>query len=654
MKHSTSRAGIAALTPLAIASTFSILAAPAGAQSAGDKALSPVVVTASRFANDPAFSPIGATVITSDEIREAGIGNVNEAIRKIGGVYGRQSFSGAPDFSLDLRGFGTTSDQNLVVLVDGVRISENELSPALLSSIPIDSVERIEIVRGGSSVLYGEGATGGTIQIITKRGQPNASRGTVAVEAGSYRHRELRASAAKGWEALSIDANVSTQRADNYRDNNASKQENFNGGLQWASKEGRVGMRVDIARQDADFPGALTLAEFEANPRQTKTPGDSGSYDVNRYILFGERRLGAFELAAELARTEKTAIAALGMFNLKADTHGTQFSPRVRHLSSFAGGKNELVAGMDFARWNRRTDSTFSGFAASDADASQKSQAIYARDEVRIGNARIAAGARHETFDKEFSDPVTTAAYSRKQSVNAWELHASYAPAPAVQVFGKAGRSYRVANADENSFTPVPNQPLEPQVSRDLEIGTTLGNADRKVTIRAFQHRLTNEILYDPTRFANLNLDPTLRRGAEIEASARLAAAFALSASFQHVSAEFTDGPNAGKELMLVPRNIALLRLNWLPGNGQSAYAGVQWADSQRYGGDFSNACASRIPSYTTVDARYARRLGAWEFAVTGTNLTDRDYFSNAFGACRDGIYPDTGRQLKVSARYDF
>src|SRR5690606_12817563 len=113
-----------------------------------------LLVSASRFGDDPAAVPIGAAVIGADEIREAGVGNVNEALRRIGGVYGRYNTRGTPDYSLDLRGFGSNSDQNIVVLVDGVRLSENEQTSAILSSIPIETVERIEIVRGGSSVLY--------------------------------------------------------------------------------------------------------------------------------------------------------------------------------------------------------------------------------------------------------------------------------------------------------------------------------------------------------------------------------------------------------------------------------------------------------------------------------------------------------------------
>lgn len=647
--------------PLALVSGLSALsAAPLQAQTSNDTTLQPVVVSASRFASDPAFAPIGATVIDADQIREAGIDNVNEAIRKIGGVYGRQNIFGTSDYSLDLRGFGTTSDQNVVVMVDGIRLSENELTPALLSSIPVESVERIEIVRGGSSVLYGEGATGGTINIITRRAAANTVRGTVSVEAGSHDTRAMRAYLAKGWDAFSLDANVSTLRRDNYRDNNKVSQDNFSGGLQWGDRDGRVGLRVDAERQSSGLPGSLTMAQYLVNPRQTLSPSDSGDIDLDRYTLFAERRLGDFEFAAELSHRERTSDGTFfypaGVYASSAKSHTTQLSPRVRHLASFDGGKNELVVGVDLARWTRQTDSTFGGMPSSQADAIQKSYGLYVRDEVRIGNARVAGGVRREKFDKDSIDPVpfTTNTYSRSDTLNAWELQGSYAFTPLWNVFAKAAQSYRVANADENGATPLPDQPLAPQTSHDMELGTTLGNDARKLSVKLFRHRLRNEIFYDATRFANVNLDPTERKGIEIEASVRVASAFLVSANWQHVQATFTEGPNSGNEVALVPRNTAMLRLNWMPGNGQSAYAGLQWVDSQRYGGDFSNTCSARVPSFVTMDARYAKKFGAWEFAVTGSNLTDKRYFSNAFGECESGIYPDPGRQLRVSARLDF
>ncbi|MET0856536.1 MAG: hypothetical protein ABWY27_07295, partial [Telluria sp.] len=59
------------------------------------------------------------------------------------------------------------------------------------------------------------------------------------------------------------------------------------------------------------------------------------------------------------------------------------------------------------------------------------------------------------------------------------------------------------------------------------------------------------------------------------------------------------------------------------------------------------------MPSYATLDARYARQIGAWEFAVSGQNLSNKQHFSQAF-FCRGSIYPSDGRQMKISARYDF
>lgn len=630
------------------------LASASFAQHQEDKTLPTVIVTASRFANDPAFAPIGATVITAEEIRAAGIDNVNQAVRKIGGVYGRQSLNGTQDFDLDLRGFGANSNQNLVVMIDGIRLSENELTVSLLSSIPVDTVERIEIIRGGSSVLYGEGATGGVIHVITRRGKVDGTHGSVTAEVGQFSHREGRASVMKGWDGFSLDANVSKMQTDNYRDNNALKQENFGGGLQWASAQGRFGVRIDAARQDSQLPGALNLAQFKSNPRQTLTPNDHASIDTDRYTAFVERKFGAWEAAAELSHREKKATsffddysAPLFPFASTADSKQSQFSPRIRTIHSTGSLVNEFVAGMDFIHWDLVNVSSFSR-----AEVAQQSKAIYVRDEVKLGKARFAAGVRHEKFDKD-----SEGHFDISQSLNAWELQGSYAVTPLMTLFAKAGHSYRIATADENAFTLNIDQPLKPQKSRDLELGGSVGNKAHKVSLKVFQHRLSNEIFFDPTvNFgfgANVNLDSTRRRGFEIEGSTRLAPAWLLTAQWQHVNATFTDGPSDGREMVLVPRNIFTTRLSWLPAQGHSASFGAQWVDDQRYGNDFDNACSSRIPSYTVLDARYARRAGHWEFAVTGENLADRQYFNQAFG-CRAGIYPNSGRQLKLSARYDF
>jgi len=624
--------------------------------------LAPVTITGARFDADPSLAPIGATVITADDIRRAGASDVNAAIRKIGGVYGRQSLTGSPDFGLDLRGFGANSAQNMVIVLDGVRLSENELSNTILSTIPVDSVERIEITRGGTSVLYGDGATGGVINIVTKRPNQRAGSGSVFVEGGQLGAGEARATMAQSWADFSADAAVGHQRTDNYRDNNDFKQTQLSGGLQWHDDAGRVGVRYEGARQDSRLPGSLTEAQFQANPRQTRTPNDYGSLDSDRLTAFGEYRVFGHDVAADLSYRKKT-VDSLYVFGGQAsassyDTRQWQFSPRVRKLGAVRGMVNELVVGADFTKWERTTESGFSA-----ADAEQKSKALYIRDELRfdpVHEGRISAGVRRELFDKNFRDPLgyPTTGYDQTQGLNAWEVQLSYMPVRGLTVFGKAGQSYRVANADENAYASVTDASLQPQKSKDLELGATYAaTAGSKVTARVFRSKLTNEIYLDPTlNFGfgyNTNLDPTKRQGFELDGEQRIAADWSVSGHYQYVDAKFRAGANSGKQIALVPENTVTARLNWVPASGQSFDVGVQWVDEQRYGDDFANTCSGKIPSYTTLDARYARKFGQWELALSGLNLADKHYYSQAF-SCKGGIYPSDGRQLKLSARYDF
>ena len=650
-------AAFLARKPLALACAIAFSSLPPGFALAQDNP-STVVVTGARFPSVASLQPIGATVITQDEIRRAGVNDVNSAIRKIGGVFGRQGLDGSPDYALDLRGFGSNSAQNMVILVDGVRLNENELANTVLSTIPIDTVERIEIVRGGSSVLYGEGATGGVIQIVTRGARGQGMHGSLFAEAGEYRQHDLRASFSAVNGPVSADLALARQGSDGYRRNSDFDQDSLSLGVQATYAGGRAGLRVESARQDARFPGSLTLDQFDADPRQTLTGKDFGSLETNRVSAFADYRIGAVELAAELSHRERRVRSnyLTGYTSINAyDGSQDQFSPRARWVAEAGGMLNELVAGVDVTRWKRETASDFSS-----ADASQTAKAVYFRDELRFDRAhdgRLAIGARHETFDKDYVDVLAgAAAEDRSQSQNAWEAQLSYRVRPLLELYAKAGQSYRIANVDENSYRSGVDI-LKPQVSHDLEFGATLGDDRRKLTGRLFRHKLRNELFFDPTLNdywgANTNLDPTRRQGVEIDAEATIVAGWRASAHLQHVQAEFTDGPNAGRELVLVPKNVLTARISWLPGNGQSADLGAQWVDEQRYGSDFSNDCAARIPSYVTFDARYALRLGRWELAATGLNLADRHYFSNAFG-CRSGIYPSDGRQVKLSARYEF
>ena len=245
-----------------------------------------VVITATRFPDAKRDLPVGVTLISADDLKKSASSNLGEILAQFGLVHIRDS-TGSPSPQVDLRGFGITGDQNTLILVDGIRLSDNELSTAQLASIPLESIERIEIVRGGGAVLYGSGASGGTINVITRRMQPGEARGYGVARAGGYGTRELRAGFRRMEDNLGVSLDVSNENTDGYRRNNEFRQTNVAGMLEAQGEGVRAYLRVALGRQDAHLPGALTEAQIAADPRQAGAFLSTANRDDDTVTLGG-------------------------------------------------------------------------------------------------------------------------------------------------------------------------------------------------------------------------------------------------------------------------------------------------------------------------------------------------------------------------------
>lgn len=652
MKVSRFPARLACL-PLAIAALVPLVAFHPAAALAQAPALRETVVTATRFPEPARFLPYGVSVITAQEIERSGAATVNEALMRILGVPGRQDLLGGGEYTVDLRGFGTTADTNQVVVLDGVRLSEADLGGTRLAGIPIESVERIEVLRGSGAVLYGEGATGGVIAITTKAGagksRPNG--GSVYAGAGSYGLRDLRATANVGSGGFSLDAAAQKRRSDGHRDNFASEFDAASVTGQWAGENLRIGARLSQDDLDTGLPGALSTAQYATNPRQASTPLDRASIDNQRVGVFAETQLGAWQLGFDAARRGKDLRSTFGGFPFDYDIDATNASLRARHAGRIAGLANALVLGIDHNDWERAVLGAFG------STATQRSRAVYARDELTLPTGtRLSAGVRTERFDKQSNAVPATRLADR---LNAWELGANHPVTNEVTVYGRVGRSYRLANVDEFTFT-TPGSLLRPQTSRDLELGARWQLEGSRVEARLFRHELEDEIGFDPAAVgpfgpfgANTNFDPTRRQGLELDASHALTREVTVRANAMVRRATFRAGPYAGNDVPLVARRTLALRADWTPGGGHTLSGGVNWVSSRHP--DFANTCS--MPSYTTADLRYAYEWRQAEFSLGATNLFDRRFYTQAF-ACAGGqpsaIYPEPGRAVTAAVRVKF
>ncbi len=617
-----------------------------------------VTVTATRFAEPAATLPFGVSVITADQIRSAGATTVNDAVMKLLGVVGRLDTSGGNNYGLDLRGFGSTSDSNQVIIVDGLRMNEGDLSSAALASIPIATVEKIEVLRGTGAVLYGEGATGGVIIVTTKAGTGarRSNNAEVYGAAGSLGLRESRAAATLASGGFSVDVAASDRNSDGHRVNLASATDAVAATAQWSNDWLRLGARGGRDAFRSGSPGALSAAQYAADPRQANSLVEFGAAQSNHSGLFGEAYLGAWQLAfdANQRRKDYDSLAFATPFAYRVDAANT--SVRARHAGTVAERPNVFVIGYDNTRWERTIISSL--FTPTGTQARARSSAWYLKDELTLPatGTRLSAGYRQEDLHK--SEAASGSTLGQQQ--HAWELGVSQSLGAEVTAYARLGRSFRLANVDEFSFTN-PGAPLQAQTSRDTELGARWRRGPSALELRWYRSALRNEIGYDPAGNgpfgpfgANVNFDPTLRQGLELEATHAVSSTLDLRVNAALRQARFTAGPYDGNTLMLVPRRTLAVRADWRPAAGHAISGGVAWVSGQS--ADFLNTCT--IPGFATADLRYAFSWRNAELALGIANLTDRKYYTQAFGCTATGvptsIYPEAGRTFTASVLYRF
>jgi iron complex outermembrane receptor protein len=647
----------------AVLSASPICAAPGYAQPPPVTVAPEVIVTATRFTEPQQDTPVGVTVITAENIRNSTAATVPELLRQYPGIQVRDN-SGSPNQQVDMRGFGITGDQNTLVLLDGQRISESELATVNWAAIPLSAIERIEIMRGSGAVLYGGGATGGTINIVTKAPLRNQKSAYASGGYGSYNTGDYRAGLNLAGDNLGLIFNTSHLETDNYRDSNRLRQQNAQADLRWRGERGTLYAKFGADDQQLLFPGALTEAQIAVNRRQASTPGDFSHTTGGRINLGGELKLGEAELALNAGYRGKLANSSFfgGAFNTSTQVNVVSLTPRAKIPFTLGGMKHTLVTGVDWDGWDY--DSATAPPFASHRLATQSDAAWYAQNSTQVGAATVLSlGARAQRVNFGVNEIIGGANDTHDRNLRAFEVAARHAINDALAIYGKFGNSFRIPNVDENfNFFTGAVTLLEPQTSHDREIGSEIKYGRANYRLALYLMDINNEIHLDPATGNNINLPPTRRSGFELEGKWELASSVSAFANYTYAVAKFRAGAFGGvsvidKDVPLVPRNSANLGAAWefMPRTRLNAV--VNYIGEQVFDGDETNTFGRKMPGYTLVDLKLINDTRGWQLSAAVKNLLNQKYFS--YGLTFVGFpsfiaYPAPERSFFVSAQYTF
>ena len=645
--------------------------AAAGAAAAGEPPVTvgaPVIVTATRFEDPYLDRPVNVSIITAENIRNSTARTVPDLLRQLPGIRARDS-SGSPNVQVDMRGFGIAGDQNTLVLLDGVRISENEQTSVNWAGIPLSAIERIEVMRGSGAVLYGGGATGGTINIITKAAAAGERSASIYGGAATYGTQEARIGAAVGGRDVSLNFNGSYFHTDNYRENNRWRQKNALADARWKGDRGSVSIKFGADDQDLRLPGALNEAQIAADRRQAATPNDFTNRTGGFVAASGEWATGTVNLAADLGYREKDIKASIIGSPIDSDTSVWSFSPRMKLSHRLGGWRNQLVAGLDFDDWsfeNRTSVPLFpSGTAPRHPDAFQRNQAVYLQNSTAIGESwNLSVGGRLHRVEYGVADLANPAeAEERTRSLTAYEVGVRYRVNPALSSYAKVGTSFRVPNVNDvyNLFTGVVSL-LEPQTSHEQEIGIDIRSGPGTYRVALYHITSDNELYFDPATFTNRNLSPTQRQGVEAEGRWRVGASVDFFLNYTYAQSEFRSGdfggvPIAGNEVPLVPRHAANAGAGWTFAPRARGDIVARYVGEQVFDGDETNTFGRKMPSYTVVDFKLTYESAGWLLGAGVKNLFDEKYFNyGVFDSFTPTFfaYPQPERSYFATAQYSF
>jgi iron complex outermembrane receptor protein len=662
-----------------------------GAGGSGGRQFSGIVGTAS-------------TVITAEDIAHSPAQTVQEIIAQTPGVQLTSLFGGVngAKTSVDLRGFGAFATSNTLVLINGRRLNDIDMAGVDFSTIPRDSIERIEITRGNSgAVLYGDNAIGGVINIVLKNGvsgPPVAMRAEAGV--GSFNQRMASVSTALNSGPWSTSFYGNAIKSDGYRVNNALDQRNGVGNLNYTTPDLKAFLTVTGDDQKLGFPGGRTvdpsigLNQLVTDRRGTNTPFDYGNqqgasatagftktlWDGAELIVDGGVRdkktqsgfFGAIPFASPLPSFSST-------YN-DASLQTWSITPRLSIKNAILGVPSQILTGIDYYDATFRQDrGAFKGLAPTHIyDLSQQTLAGYWQHTVgllpttdfsygaRIQNTSLSARDRFDANAPgcamffNCSDQASPLDSNETQ----YALHGGleHRLNNTFSLFGRAARAFRTPTVDERVssgpfFVPGTFQ-LKTQTSHDVEGGFRVKAGAFQMQSSIYNMDLENEIHFIPALFFNVNLDPTRRYGSETSASLRVSDSLSLRAGAAYTRAVFREGPFAGNDVPLVSRYTAMGGVTWNIWQNYLVFDATLRAWSERFMDNDQANTQRRIPADATVDLKLSGAYEHFFWSLSVNNLFDAQYYdyaiASSFTPGRFSAYPLPGRNYMVKVGATF
>ena len=598
--------------------------------------LADVIVTASRSDTQIADVPADVTLISEAQIERGNYKSVSDALAGANINVVKKGFAAYPIINGDTR---------VLVMFDGKKVNWDHLmvsgddNAVNVDQVPMENVERIEIVRGPNSSLYGERAVSGVINIITKRAKTGKPSGSLNMQLGAWGEKRAGVYVTGGDAKNSIKASAAHERSHDFRYRNADGDTRTFGNSDIKHTDYTIGydriigndrLSFDFSRHEMDDGfGVLLKNPKTGEPTYT---GRQETLDTAYGItyMFGSEKDGEGTFL-RYYRNESTADSPFGApYNHKLRRNSFE-GQKLWML----GDKNMLVGGFLWAK-----ESIYENNDGSEMNASATTKAIFAEDDWQLGGGyALKLGTRYEHHSDFGGDVASHISLNKKFGRN---THVYFSWGQAVN-----NPTLKMRYADTPYMKGNPN--LKQEKSQTYTLGAE-SQLSRKWNVSAsiYKSKVKDALNWSWNVYTRYyNVDNEDRRGMELSARYRASNAWTVRAAYSYAHVESTD------------TNKNYLSTNTRP-NGYNlglSYTMNRWSADA----DLNYVTGRSIErftdtSYLTLDLGVNYRVSdAFKVYLKGYNLTNEAYESIGigFGAQR-GAYAMPARHFVLGATYNF
>ena len=628
--------------------------------------IDPIVINASKIKMKDTEATYASEIYRRKEIIESGAKTIYDFLNQNTSVVSMPSSGNPFSQKLDLRGFGIAQGfQSIVVTVNGRRINNIDDVPQNLSSIPIQNIDRIEITKGSGSVVYGDGATGGTIQIYTR----DSTDTSIAVSAGNFGRMTTTINSGFASEKFQFSAFGDAYKQDGFSDRgpdgNRDKGELLNSKVRFQykpTKFSKLYIEKKATYLEYRYPNFLSKSTFQQNPGSNNRGAAGTPTNYTHQI----ENTDVIELGSTLNINEniETNFNYSFVDQTRVISHARKYNNHFYDGSiKYLNGPLTIITGAQYFDGSRRCDNC--NGTDTPTTTTKENVGIYIQGQYDFSSMTFSFGARKEWIDYTFLNQG--ALTENQDNLSAFDIGINKSLSNRLNIFSNFNYAFQTHNLD-NFFDFQGNFAgfLEPVITSTLNMGLNYLTPKSKTKLTLFGSKLRDELVFNRhvSFFGNsVSIDRSSKYGFELQNKYSFTESLSASINYAYIRAIIdreTSSANcinncAGNDLPGVSRHNLTVGINFKPYEHSKVILTQSYRSSALADEDLNNAedpsnsssPSFKTPAFIKTDISYIYTYKILGERVLGASQIDlsakvENLFERAHGTTlrNDVIYP--------------